>query len=377
MGAGAYLGTRYFLSPPGRYFLAQKLWHGKAYRVKPVVEEAMARAAKDLGLPPPYPQLLCRPDSTGISVCTSSVRLRPGVSTIQGNARFSDALTGLGLDLVSGVERADGSVDLRYRAGRKVLVALELIPATGTGLDTTLTPGAGLPPVEVRARLALVIEDYGDAPEVCRGFAALPGTFTAAVRSNREGARDLAARARRAGMEVVLDLPLEAKNYPLGKLGEDAILVDLSGREIRKRVRRALQVVGPVKGVKTCLGSLAVEDRDVMRAVLEEIHKRGLFFLDTASSPYSTVQELAHEIGVPLYQVGMVSRVDERWHDAGSIGIRFDDLVRSARSRGYAIGIIHPRRATLEVLRDRLPRLAREGIVVLGLSQVMKAHALE
>ena len=153
--------------------------------------------------------------------------------------------------------------------------------------------------------------------------------------------------------------------------------MDLSGREIRKRVRRALDTVGPVTGAKTYMGSLAVEDRDVMRPVLEVLHERGLFFVDAVQSRYGTVRELAHEIGLTLYEATSISQVDEGHRNAGTIGIRFDDLVRSARANGYAVGIIHAQDATLEVLAGRLPALRREGIVVMGLSEVMKAHALQ
>jgi polysaccharide deacetylase 2 family uncharacterized protein YibQ len=178
-------------------------------------------------------------------------------------------------------------------------------------------------------------------------------------------------------MEVILNLPMEPKDYPTRNPGQDAILVDISGREIRKRVREALDTVGAVQGVKSYMGSLAVEDRDVMRPVLEELGKRDLYFIDAARSEYSTVPELARALEVPIFTISAVCEVDAGRRNEGTIGIRFDDLVRSVRAKGYAIGIIHAKDGTLAVLEDRLPRLAREGIVVMGLTEVMRAHALE
>jgi len=377
VAGAAYFGGRYLLSPPGRYLVATRLWNGKPSRMKPVLEEAMARAARRLDLPPPMPQLLCKPDSTGGSVCRSTISLPPGVSTIQANAELTRALTGIGTRFLSGAQAPDGTVELAFQAGKRVEMALTLIPAAGSGLDTTVAPAPNLPQVEVRARLALVIDDYGEDPALSAQFRGLPGTFTAAVRSNLDGADRIAADARKAGFEVILNLPMEPENYPTRNPGSDAILVDLSGHEIRKRVDDAVDRVGPVPGVKTYMGGLAVEDRDVVRPILEELAKRKLFFVDAAMSNYSTVPELAHEIGIPYYTVTSQSEVDRGRRDAGSIGIRFDDLVATCRVRGYAVGIIHAREGTLEVLRGRLPGLAREGIVVMGLSEVMKAHELE
>jgi len=377
IAAVVYLGGRFVLSPHGRYTLVTTLLGGGVGRVRPPVEAAIARAAEDLNLPTPYPQLDCQPAGDGTSLCSTVVNLTPGVSTLQGNAEFSRQLLGLGLDLVSGTENPNGSVSLRFQASRKVAVALELLPAEGTGLDTVITPAPDIGEVNVRGRLALIIEEYGEDRALSRRFAELPGTFTAAVRSNMENAEAWAKEARQTGMEVILDLPMEPKNYPTRNPGSDAILVDISGREIRKRFEKALNTVGTVKGVKIYMGSLAVEDRDVMRPILEEMAARSLYLVDPTTSEYSVVPELAREMEVPVYEVTSISQVDAGRNDEGTIGIRFDDLVRSVRAHGYALGIVHPKEGTLAVLADRLPGLAREGIVVMGLTEVMKAHALE
>src|SRR5262245_63600828 len=93
-------------------------------------------------------------------------------------------------------------------------LALELVPARASGLDTTVTPGKGLGRVEVKARLALIIEDYGIDKMASKRFADLPGTFTAAIRPNIAGAEASAKEATPAGMEVLLDRPMERRDYP-------------------------------------------------------------------------------------------------------------------------------------------------------------------
>ena len=378
LAGAAYFGGRFLTSPSGRYWTAQTVFRGKPDRVSPVLNRALARACTGMQLPPPYPNLVCRPDSTtGVSLCSATLRLTPGISPIQANARITQALTDLGVTLVRGAEAADGSVNLRFQAGTKVSVSLDLIPAASTGLDTVIAPAPNLPAVDVKVRLALIIDDYGEDPAATRQFASLPGQFTAAVRSNLPNAKGLAAEARSAGMEVILNLPMEPQNYPTTNPGQDAILVDLSGREIRKRIRSAVEEVGPVKGVKTYMGDLAVEDRDVMRAVLEELQKENLYLVDNTTSTYSTVPDLAREIGVLVFTAERSTEVDRSHRGEGTLGIRFDSLLDQARKAGYGIGIVHSSDAMLSVLKSRLPALAREGIVVMGLSEVMKAYALE
>jgi len=265
-----YVGGRFVFSDRGQYVIATAFMGGSPDRLRPVLERALGKAARDLNLPEPYPQLICEPDSGATHLCSTVIGLTPGVSTLQGNARFTQRLVDMGVDVVSGNERDDGTVHLRYRAGGKVSLALELIPALGTGLDTLVVPIPGGESIDVRGRLAIIIDDYGARGNESRRFQGLPGTFTAAVRPNQENAEAWVKEARQAGMEILLNLPMEPRDYPTRNPGEDAILVDLSGREIRKRIKRALDTVGPVAGAKTYMGSLAVEDRDVMRPVLEE-----------------------------------------------------------------------------------------------------------
>lgn len=377
LAAGLVLGLRWASSPRGRYVLATSALGGGPGRVKPVLEATLARAARELALPPPAPQLLCQPDSAGTHLCTAVIGLAPGVSTIQGNTVFTNRLLELGASFLSGAEERDGTVSLRFRTGSKVRLALELVPAGSAGLDTAVTSGPGQTRIDVKGRLALVIDDYGVDRALTRRFLDLPGTFTAAVRPNLPDAGALAREAVREGMEVILNLPMEPRDYPTRTPGGDAILVDLSGKEIRTRVEKSLDKVGPVLGVKTHLGELAVEDRDVMRPVLEEMKRRGLYFVDATRSAYSSVPELARELGVPVYLVTSVSEVDEGKSDVSTVTIRFEDLARKCRAQGYAVGIIHAKEGTHAVLARELPRLAREGIVVMGLSEVMKVHALK
>jgi hypothetical protein len=212
VGALALWGGRLALSPQGRYVLATSVLGGGPPRLKPVLETALARAARDLDLPPPYPQLLCEPDSAGTHRCVAVIGLAPGVSTLQGNARFTREMTDLGATFLSGHEERDGTTTLSFAAGSRVRLHLELVPSMGSTPDTMVTTAPGLPAVEVRGRLALIVEDYGANRLLVRRMAQIPGTLTAAIRPNQENPDAWAREARQAGMEVILSLPMEPRD---------------------------------------------------------------------------------------------------------------------------------------------------------------------
>lgn len=377
IGGAVYGAGRLVFSLEGRYWAARHVWRGNPTRLKPVIEEALAKTARTLDLPAPPPQLFFyEADSTGTRRFESEIRLAPGVSPIEANAGFTRGLTDLGLALDSGTELTDRSVMLRFWAGDRARVALHLLPATGTGLDTTIVPAPDHPPVQVKARMAIIIDNYGSRPELTRRFDDLPGVFTAAVYPELDDARAWADRARDRGMEVLVNLPMEPKAFPVKNPGPNAVLVDLSGRAIRKLVRRAVDRVGPVIGIKTYMGSLAVEDRDVMRSLLEEVKELNLVFVDATAEKYSTSIELGREIDLPVIALDSVADVERGHGNAATVGIRFDDFVDVCRKRGYGVGVVVPQEGTLEVLESRLDALARQGIVVMGLGEVLRVEDL-
>jgi polysaccharide deacetylase 2 family uncharacterized protein YibQ len=225
--------------------------------------------------------------------------------------------------------------------------------------------------------MAIVIDDYGRSMSRTRRVHPLPGTFTAAIHPGLDDVQDVVQEARAAGLEVILNLPMEPKGYPDRNPGDDAILVDLSGRRIRRLLDRALDRVGDVPGVKTYMGSMAVEDRDVMRAILEELEERDLFLVDDTEEQYSLAEELGRETGTPVLVTTRSSQIDERRGDLSSVQIRFDAFVNQCRNRGYGVAIVRSRDTTLQVLEEQIPRLAQEGIVVVGLSEIMRIRRVD
>jgi polysaccharide deacetylase 2 family uncharacterized protein YibQ len=99
--------------------------------------------------------------------------------------------------------------------------------------------------------------------------------------------------------------------------------------------------------------------------------------VDATQSSYTSVPDLAREIDLPFFLATSMCEVDEQERSPSGVRIRLDALVDQARRKGYGVGIIHARAATLRVLEERLPELAGEGIVVMALSDVLELHALQ
>jgi hypothetical protein len=106
---------------------------------------------------------------------------------------------------------------------------------------------------------------------------------------------------------------------------------------------------------------------DKVRVVLEELKKRGLYFLDSRTSPKSRG-----------YRVGraLAMRSDKRdvfldnKQEVDSTESQLRKLIRIAKTEGSAVGICHPYPSTVAALR-RLPESMDDGVALVSLSHIV------
>ncbi len=283
-----------------------------------------------------------------------TVRVTDQISLLHGNLAITRAVQSAGGQVLSG-EQSPGGGRLTLEIGLDDVIThrLELLS------DRTIAP--------TRGRLALIIDDFGAIDnQAAEDILELPITLTAAVIPGHPSSGRMAQKARGAGHEVFVHLPMQPRDGQTGE--ENTILVDLDGDEIRRRVRWALNEIPEAVGVNNHMGSLATEDKKVMRAVLEEIKSAGLFFVDSRTSSASVVCEVAEEIGVTC--IKSESFLD--YQDEGAeIKVQLQKLADQALQEGTAVGIGHVKANTLGVLKEMIPRLEKDGIRFCRVSRIL------
>lgn len=285
------------------------------------------------------------------------VPLPEGFGPTRGNVVVTTVVERFGGAILDGVEQP----------GNQLLLTAQVPP--GLGLEALLIgkrkPRGGAP------RLALLVDRFGfrNLAE-SEALMEMGRDLSVAVLPYTTGARDLADRCRSHGMEVLLNLPMEGLDYPRVDPGPGAVLVDLSPGEIRRRVQAALDEIGGAAGMHTFLGALAVEDRQVMRAVMEIAAARGVYFVDSAPSSYSVARETAAEVGVP--SIRLSDNLDAPAAGAQAVRRNLEALASQARAGGVAVGLIHPYPGTVRALETLLPEWRRTGIELVPLSEIVR-----
>ncbi len=225
-----------------------------------------------------------------------------------------------------------------------------------------------------RARVAIVIDDWGYNRKNLPLLTEIRRPLTLAVLPRLPFSTEVAGEGRRLGEEIILHLPLAAVSRSV-KPESVTIAPGMSAEEIRRIVEEAEMSVPGIDGVSNHMGSAATADRELMRLVLGEIKKRRLFFLDSATTANSVAGEVCRDEGVPWIRrdvfLDVTAGKDEE-ETRRLIGERLHRLAEVARERGRAVGIGHDRALTLEVLRDTMPELEKEGIRFVRLSELLK-----
>jgi hypothetical protein len=277
--------------------------------------------------------------------------------------RINDALTQaiglLGGRVIRGVERpapvAGILLDLRLGFGDRVTHAISVEPS-----ETFADQGA---------QIALIVTDLDrDSTTLYRSVLKSPLVFSVALRSDKSDAGRMGRELRRANREVVLHLPMEPKGYPRVDPGKDAILLDLSRIEIEDRIARCLNAVGPVQGVMSRLGGAALNDPDVMKAVLEDLKRRDLPFFDAHGAGSSVADEVGEETGART--IAVAGTLDGNWPNAAAVRARLKEIVLAAQQRGAIVVTMRPSALVLTVLEAEAAKLKEQGVELVTISRL-------
>lgn len=219
-----------------------------------------------------------------------------------------------------------------------------------------------------RPRVAIIFDDAGYGIRGAREVEAIGRPVTISILPHLPYSTLIAEEAPARGIQVILHLPLEPDDETI-RLGEGGVRVAMSDQEIRQTIAADLTTVPTAVGANNHMGSLGTSDPRVMRAVMEEMKARHLFFVDSVTSPHSVAAQIARETGVPTAAraVFLDNRDDEEY-----VRGQFRVLIALAQARGQAIAIGHVGRVTAGVLVSLLPEFDEAGIQLVRASDLVR-----
>jgi polysaccharide deacetylase 2 family uncharacterized protein YibQ len=221
----------------------------------------------------------------------------------------------------------------------------------------------------LRPKIALVIDDLGGERLIARELLEWDLPLTFSILPFAPHAKIIAREAHRKGKEVILHVPMEPHGYPKIRPGEGVLLREMSEAKLLGQLSKDLEAVPYVKGVSNHMGSRLMEDPEKMKIIFSELKRRGLFFLDSRTTPQTVGLQVAQLAGLRAMERSLFIDHSLNGED---IKKKIEKLIQVSLSNGKAIGIGHPHPATIRSLKEMIPKMKEKGIEVVPLSRVME-----
>lgn len=225
-------------------------------------------------------------------------------------------------------------------------------------------------PTSGRAELAVIVDDMGSSLQEARSLAAIGLPINFAIIPGLRHDREVALFATGKGIEVLLHMPMQPKEYPQRRLEPNGLLLDQSDEELRSRVRGYLELLPQAVGANNHMGSGFTENADKMRVVLNVLKEHGLFFVDSITTPKTTGLKVAAEIKLASARRDVF--LDNEQNEEYIRG-QLNQAVARARKNGRAIAICHPHPVTVATLTKALPELQSKGISLVKVTRLITA----
>lgn len=250
--------------------------------------------------------------------------------------------------------------------------ATESLDAQASGVSTsslTAVRGAFRPPVTAShlPHIAIIIDDMGLNVRNSRRAVDFQVPITL---SYLPYARDVQAQvdtARSRGHEIMLHLPMEPFDRHLSA-GPRAMTVGMTDQAFETGLKENLNAFSGYVGINNHMGSRLTSTPEAMARVMQAVAERGVFFVDSWTSPRSVAYRVAADFGIPRGRRDVFLDHDE---GTGPVWAALHQAERLARLHGTAVAIGHPKEDTLDVLSVWIPQAIARGVKIVPMGTLV------
>ncbi len=208
-------------------------------------------------------------------------------------------------------------------------------------------------------KIAIIMDDVGQDQRAFRQLMELGIPLTLSILPAGAQAQEMAREANSRGLEVMLHIPMEPKDYPSRKPGPHALMVSMDGQQIARLIQYQLELFPQASGANNHMGSKLTEDLQHMSTLMDVLAKRSMYFVDSLTSPHSVAYSVATQKGLKAYRRDVF--LDNIKNPEG-IREQFQVAMSLAKKKGHALAICHPYPETLALLPELYRSCLAQGI---------------
>ncbi len=234
--------------------------------------------------------------------------------------------------------------------------------------DAFARPVKPLPGKPDAPRVALIVGGLGVSANITSdAIAKLPGPVTLSFMPYGTDVVSLVARARSAGHEILLQVPMEPFDYPANDPGPQTLLTSLAPQQNIDRLYWLMSRFQGYVGIANTMGARFTASEPSFAPVLRETAKRGLIFVDDGSNPRSVAGRIAGANNLPFAKADVVL---DAVPTPDEIDRALGRLEMAARERGVAVGISSALPVSIEHIAKWAKAAESRGLLLVPITAV-------
>ena len=217
--------------------------------------------------------------------------------------------------------------------------------------------------------VSVVIDDMGVNQQRTKEMIEIKAPLTSSFLTYGKNLDEHCLAAQEAGHEIMMHTPMEPKVE--ADLAPDTLKISMSDEQIEDEFLKMLSKFEGtnLKGINNHMGSRFTESAEKLDVVMRVLKDKGLFFLDSKTSQFTRGEEVASLEGVDYLQRDVfLDNEDNYDYVLGQL----QKLERKAKKKGYAVGIGHPKKATVAALKDWVKTLDDKPVKLVFLSELLE-----
>jgi polysaccharide deacetylase 2 family uncharacterized protein YibQ len=211
-------------------------------------------------------------------------------------------------------------------------------------------------------RIALVVGGMGISDSATsHAIETLPPEVTLSFAPYGAHLQDWIRKARDAGHEVLLELPMEPFGYPQNDPGPYTLLTSLQPTENISRLEWLLSRFAGYAGVMNYQGARFTSSPTALSPILTALKARGLMYVDNGASQRSLAPKLANDLHLPFV---LGTRMIDPVQNPDIIGQSLTAIEAAAKQSGMAVGVATGFPVTVDAVTAWALTLKDKGFVL-------------
>jgi polysaccharide deacetylase 2 family uncharacterized protein YibQ len=224
-----------------------------------------------------------------------------------------------------------------------------------------------------RPKIVIVLGGMGLNERLTRkAIDQLPGDVTLGFAPYGEKLQEQVNRARAAGHEIMLQVPMEPVGYPGANPGPRTLLADAPAEQNLAALRWHMSRFAGYAGVTNYMGARLLVSEEALRPVMTELRARGLAYLEDASVSLTLSPKVGRQVKLPIERSSLTIDAEAT---APAIAEALAQLEQEAARNGLAIGTGSGLDVTIETVAEWAKTLQERGILLVPVSAAYKGRA--